>query len=89
MKKIKFKKKKLSKESLKKSIQEVNENEEFKKIRKREKTYFKKKILKTLREELDMMNKILEKPFQEHNSRFEKDQEVDKNFKWNLKSLRK
>jgi len=36
-----------------------------------------------------MMNKILEKPFQEHNSRFEKDQEVDKNFKWNLKSLRK
>jgi len=28
---------------------------------------FKKKILKTLREELNMMNKILQKPFQEHN----------------------
>jgi len=28
---------------------------------------FKKKILKTLREELNMMSKILQKPFQEHN----------------------
>jgi len=28
-----------------------------------------------------MMCKILQKPFQEHNSRFEKDQEVDKIFK--------
>ena len=36
-----------------------------------------------------MMSKILLKPFQEHNSRFEKDQEVDKNFKKNWKSLRK
>jgi len=36
-----------------------------------------------------MRSKILQKPFQEHNSRFEKDQEVDKNFKRNLKSLRK
>jgi len=36
-----------------------------------------------------MMSKILQKPFQEHNERFEKDQEVDKNFKKNLKSLRK
>jgi len=36
-----------------------------------------------------MMNKILQKPFQEHNYRFEKDQEVDKNFKKNSKNLRK
>ena len=35
------------------------------------------------------MSKILQKPFQEHNLRFEKDQEVDKNFKKNWKSLRK
>jgi len=28
---------------------------------------FKKKILKTLREELNMMSKILQKTFQEHN----------------------
>ena len=51
MKKITFKKRKLSKESVKITIQEVNENEEFIKIRKSEKIYFKKKILKTLREE--------------------------------------
>jgi len=51
LKKIKFKKRKLSKESVKITIQEVNENEEFIKIRKSEKIYFKKKILKTLREE--------------------------------------
>jgi len=66
-KKIIFKKRKLSKESVKRTIQEVNENEEFKKIRKSEKIDFKKKILKTLREELNMMSKILQKPFQEHN----------------------
>jgi len=66
-KKIKFKKRKLSKESVKIRIQEVNENEEFKKIRKSKKIDFKKKILKTLREELNMMSKILQKPFQEHN----------------------
>jgi len=36
-----------------------------------------------------MMCKILQKSFQEHNSTFEKDQEVDKNFIRNLKSLRK
>jgi len=36
-----------------------------------------------------MMRKILQKPYQEHNSRFEKDQEIDKNFKKNVKSLRK
>jgi len=35
------------------------------------------------------MSKILQKPFKEHNYRFEKDQEVDKNFKKNWKSLRK
>ena len=40
-------------------------------------------MLKTLREELNMMGKILQKPFQEHNQRFEKDQEVHKNFKKN------
>jgi len=28
-----------------------------------------------------MMSKIFQKPFQEHNSKFEKDQEVDKNLK--------
>ena len=67
LKKIKFKKRKLSKESVKITIQEVNENEDFKKIRKSEKIDFKKKILKTLREELNMMSKILQKPFQEHN----------------------
>jgi len=66
-KKIKFKKRKLSKESVKIRIQEVNENEEFKKIRKSEEIDFKKKILKTLREELNMMSKILQKTFQEHN----------------------
>ena len=47
-------------------IQEVNENEEFKKIRKSEKIDFKKKILKTLREELNMMSNILQKTFQKH-----------------------
>ena len=67
MKIIKFKKRKQSKESVKITIQEVNENEDFKKIRKSEKIDFKKKILKTLREELNMMIKILQKPFQEHN----------------------
>ena len=51
-KKIKFKKRKLSKESVKKVIQEVNENEKLKKSRESEKIDFKKKILKTLREEL-------------------------------------
>jgi len=66
-KKIKIKKRKLSKESVKIRIQEVNENEEFKKIRKSEKIDFKKKILKTLREELNMMSKILQKPFLVHN----------------------
>jgi len=50
LKKIKFKKRKLRKESVKIIIQEVNENEEFKKIKKSEKIDFKKKILKTLRE---------------------------------------
>jgi len=30
-----------------------------------------------------MMSKILQKPFQEHNSRFEKDQELHKNIKKN------
>jgi len=45
----------------------VNENEEFKKIMKSEKIDFKKKILKILREELNRMSKILQKPFQEHN----------------------
>jgi len=35
------------------------------------------------------MSKILQKPFQEHNSRFEKDQELHKNIKKNWKSLRK
>ena len=49
----------------------------------KEKIDLKKKILKTFREELHMMSTILQKPFQEHNSRFEKDQEVDKNFKKN------
>jgi len=67
LKKIKFKKRKLSKESVKITIQEVNENEEFIKIRKSEKIDFKKRILKTLREELNMMSKILQKSFQEHN----------------------
>jgi len=67
LKKIKFKKRKLSKESVKITIQEVNENEEFINIRKSEKIDFKKKILKTLREELNMMSKIFQKPFQEHN----------------------
>jgi len=67
LKKIKFKKRKLSKESVKITIQEVNENEEFKKIRKSDKIDFKKKILESLREELNMMSKILQKPFQEHN----------------------
>jgi len=55
----------------------------LKKIRESGKIDFKKKILKTLREELNMMNKILQKSFQEHNYRFEKDKEVDKNFKKN------
>jgi len=55
----------------------------LKKIRKSEKIDFKKKNLKTLREELNIMSKIFQKPFQEHNSRFETDQEVDKNFKMN------
>ena len=62
-KKIKIKKRKLSKESVKIRIQEVNENEEFKKIRKSEKIDFKKKILKTLREELNMMSKICKNHF--------------------------
>jgi len=76
LKKIKFKNWKLSKESVKITIKEVNENEEFKKIRKSDKIDFKKKILKTLRQELNMMSKVLQKPFQEHNYRFEKDQEL-------------
>ena len=63
MKKIKFKKRKLSKESEKITIQEVNENEEFKKIRKSDKIYFKKKILKSLKEELNMMSKICKNHF--------------------------
>jgi len=67
LKKIKFKKRKLSKEGVNITIQEVNENEEFKKIRKSDKIDFKKKILKTLKQELNMMSKILQKPFQEHN----------------------
>jgi len=67
VKKITFKKRKLSKESVKITIQEVNENEEFRKIRKSEKIDFKKKILKALREELNMMSEILQKPFQQHN----------------------
>jgi len=58
-KKIKLKKRKQSKESVKIRIQELNENKEFKKIRKSEKIDVKKKILKTLREELNMMSKIL------------------------------
>ena len=65
-KKIKFKKRKLSKKTVKIRIQEVNENEEFKKIRKSKKIDFKKKILKTLREELNMMSNILQKTFQKH-----------------------
>jgi len=39
----------------------------LKKSEKSKKIDFKKKILKTLREELNMMSKILQKPFQEHN----------------------
>ena len=39
----------------------------LKKIRKTKKIDFKKNILKTLREELNMMSKILQKPVQEHN----------------------
>jgi len=39
----------------------------LKKIRKSEKIDFNIKILKTLREELNMMSKIMQKPFQEHN----------------------
>jgi len=66
-KKIKIKKRKLSKESIKITNSRINENEEFKKIMKSEKIDFKKKILKTLREELNMMSKISQKPFQEHN----------------------
>jgi len=34
---------------------------------KSEKIDFKKRILKSLREELNRMSKILQKPFQEHN----------------------
>ena len=45
----------------------MNENEEFQKTRKSDKIDFKKKILKTLREELNIVSKILQKPFQEHN----------------------
>ena len=67
MKKIKFKKRKLSKENVKIIIHEVNENEEVKKIRKTDEINFKKKILKTLREEFNIMSKILQKPFQEQN----------------------
>ena len=37
------------------------------KIRKSEEIDFKKKILKILREELNMMSKILQKTFQKHN----------------------
>jgi len=60
LKKIKFKKRKLCKESVKISNSRSNwKSEEFKKIRKSEKIDFKKKILKTLREELNMMSKIL------------------------------
>ena len=44
----------------------MNENEEFKKIRKCEKINLKKNILKTLREELNMMSKIFQKSIQEH-----------------------
>ena len=39
----------------------------LKKIRKSEKIDFKKKILKTLKEELNMMSKIFQKKFQQHN----------------------
>jgi len=45
----------------------MEENEEFKKIWKSEKIDFKKKILKTLKEKLNMMSKIFQKKFQEHN----------------------
>jgi len=62
-KKIKFKKRKLSKESVKITNSRSYENEEFKKIRKSDKIDFKKKILKTLREELNMMSKILKNNF--------------------------
>ena len=62
-----LKKRKLSKESVKIIIQEVNENEEFKKIKKSEKIDFKKKILKTLKKELNMIIKMLQKPFREYN----------------------
>ena len=60
-KKIKFKKRKLSKESVKITNSRSYENEEFKKVRKSDKINLKKKILKTLREELNMMSKILQK----------------------------
>jgi len=66
-KKIKFKKRKLSKESVKINNSRSYENKEFKKVRKNDKINFKKKILKTLREELNMMSKILQKTFQKHN----------------------
>ena len=42
----------------------INSSKKLGKVRKID---FKKKILKTLREELDMMRKILLKPFHEHN----------------------
>ena len=66
-KKIKFKKRKLSKESVKITNSRSYEKEEFKKVRKNDKINFKKKILKNLREELNMMSKILQKKFQKHN----------------------
>jgi len=60
----------------------------LKKLRKK-KIEFKKKNLKTLTEELNMMIKILQNKFQENNWRFIKDLEVDNNSKKKLKKFKK
>jgi len=88
-KKIKFKKRKLSKESVKITNSRSYENEEFKKIRKSDKIDFKKKILKTLREELNMMSKILKNNFKNIINDLKRIKKLIKTLKKNWKSLRK
>jgi len=61
----------------------------YKEIKKIEKMHIKKRILKTLWEELTMMIKNFQDKIQEYNYRINKDEEDDNNFKKNSKKIRK
>ena len=61
----------------------------FQKVKKSENIQFKKKNLKTLSEEKNVIIKILHNKFNENIWRFKKDQEVDNNFKKEFKKFKK